>query len=337
MTEHQTAHLRMLDLTFVALVIHRAVYAATVLGIPDILGEHKKGSDAVAEAANADSDATYRLMRALSSAGVLTESEGKEFSLTELGSTLRSDIPGSMRGWVLFAGSPFYAGAWQEVVSSIQTGKPGWVKVHGTPFFDYLGDHPDAAATFDAAMTSLSSWEAKAVVEAYDFSSIGTLVDVGGGQGGLLAAVLKANPELRGVVFDQLETVSGAHEHLAREGLAERCEVVGGDFFDFVPPGDAYLLKYIVHDWDDEQAIRILANCRKSLAKGGKVLLVETVVPGPNEPDGAKIADLEMLVLLGSRERTEQEFGALLDRADLTLNRIVPTREYLKIVEAVET
>jgi len=327
---------RMLELTFVSLVVHRAIYAAAKLGIADLVAEAARTSDELADAVNADRDATYRLLRALASAGILEEHEGRSFSLTDLGTTLRSDIPGSMLGWVVFSGSPFYLAAWQEVVASIETGRSAFPAVHGAPFFDYLADHPEATAIFDAAMTSLSGWEAKAVVDAYDFGRTRTLVDVAGGQGLLLARILEANPELRGVLFDQPQTVPAAQAYLTAAALTERCDVVAGDFFASVPSGaDTYLLKYIVHDWDDESAIRILTNCRVAMADGGRVLLIETVVPGPEQPDYAKLGDLEMLVLLGSRERAVAEYDALLGHAGLARTRIVPTSEHLKIIEAV--
>ncbi len=331
----QAPHERILQMTYTALVVQRAVYAAVELGIPDLLADGAQTSEEIAEATRADRDATYRLMRALASAGLLTETDGRSFSLSELGAALRSGVEGSMRGWVLFSGSPPYMDAWREILTAVRTGKPVWEGLHGSPFFDYLRHHPDAAAAFDAAMTSLSAWEVKAVLDAYDFSSSRVVIDVGGGQGALLAAILKASPATRGVLFDQPQTVAGASAALADQGVSDRCEIVGGDFFESVPPGgDTYLLKYVVHDWDDESAVRILSNCRRAMPQDGKVLLVETVVPGPEEPDYAKIADLEMLLLLGSRERTVAEFEQVLSRAGLALTGVVPTSGYLEIVEA---
>jgi hypothetical protein len=329
---------RMLELTFVAFVVQRAIYAAARLGIADLLADGSRASDEIAHAANADADAMYRLLRALASVDVLTESEGRTFGLTELGETLRSDGEGSMRGWVLFSGAGFYLSAWQEIVSSIETGTPAFPRAHGASFFDYLAADADAQSIFDGAMTSLSGFEARAVCDAYDFSATRTLVDIAGGQGTLLASVLEANPHCRGVLFDQPQTVASARSYLAARGLADRSEVVEGDFFASVPAGaDTYLLKYIVHDWDDESAIRILTNCREAMAPAGKVLLAEIVMQGRGRLGYPELSDLEMLVLLGSRERTVEEYETLLGRAGLSVKSIVPTLEHLVIIEAVES
>ncbi len=335
MSERSALHRTMLDLTFTALVVHRAIYAAAELKIPDLLANGPRFSDEVAQDTGCDADATYRLMRTLASSGVLTESAGRKFALTDLGATLRTDAHGSRRDWVLFSGSTTYIEAWQDIVATVRTGEPAWNRVHGAPFFDYLGEHPEDAKIFDRAMTSLSSWEVEAVLEAFDFGGIGTLVDIGGGEGRFLASILTATPVSRGVVFDQPDTIAAAESFLAREGLSARCEAVAGDFFESVPAGgDAYLLKYIVHDWDDEAAVKILANCRRAMTADARILLVETVVPGPEQPHYAKLQDLEMLVLLGSRERTVDDYQALFERAGLALTRVIPTTGYLSIVEA---
>jgi hypothetical protein len=325
----------MLDLTFGALVVHRAIYAAADLQIADFLASGARSSDEIAEQTGCDADATYRLMRTLSSAGVLAETVGRTFSLTELGETLKSDTHGSMRDWVLFSGSSTYVEAWQDIVRTIRSGEPAWDRVRGVPFFDYLGADPEEAAVFDRAMTSLSSWEVEAVLEKFDFAGFKLLVDIGGGEGSFLASILKATPGSRGIIFDQAEPIAAAQRLVAQEGLAERCEAVAGDFFASVPAGgDAYLLKYVIHDWDDEAAIRILKNCRRAMAADTKILLFETVVPGPQEPHYAKLQDLEMLVLLGSRERTTDDYRSLLERAGLALTRVISTSGYLSVVEA---
>jgi hypothetical protein len=327
--------MEMLDLTFSALVVHRAIYAAAELKIPDLLADHSRSSDEIAEATGCDADATYRLMRALASAGVLAESVGRMFELTELARTLVSDAHGSMRDWVLFSGSSNYVEAWQDILDTVRTGEPAWDRVRGVPFFDYLKEHPEDAALFDRAMTSLSSWEVEAVLETMDFSAFPMIVDIGGGEGRFLASILKTTPRSRGVIFDQPATLGAAQSFLARAGLAGRCDAVAGDFFASVPAGgDAYLLKYIVHDWDDEAAINILRNCRTAMTADASIFLFETVIPGPEESHLAKLQDLEMLLLLGSRERTVDDYRSLLARADLVLTRVMPTRGYLTIIEA---
>ena len=233
------------------------------------------------------------------------------------------------------SGEPFYLQAWEQVVHSIQTGQPAWEHVHKMPIFEYIGRHPEAARIFDQAMTSLSAGEAPAIVGAYDFSGIRKLADIGGGQGVLLRAILRSQPRLSGMLFDRPDAVAGLHEELAREGLAERCEIVPGDFFQAVPAGaDAYMLKYVIHDWDDERSLAILRSCRKVMQNDAKLLLVETIVPAPGEPHFAKLQDLEMLVVAGAQERTVEEYSRLLEQAGFELVRVVPTSEPASILEA---
>jgi hypothetical protein len=335
------ASAQILEMSYTALVIYRAVYVAAKLGIPDLLQDRPIRSDEIAQATGMHPGALYRLLRALSSAGFVSELPERRFALTPLGSALRSDVPGSMRAWVIFSGEPFYLQAWQEILYSIQTGKPAFEKVHGMPGFDYLRQHPEAATIFDEAMTSLSQVAAQAVVGAVDFSGFRTLVDVGGGHGTLLTTILNAHPQLHGILFDQPQVVEAARNRIASEGLTHRCDVVAGDFFQSVPPGgDAYILKYIIHDWDDEHSITILRNCRQAMTEEARLFLVELVVPPAGEPHDAHYSDLEMLVMLGSQERMLEEYASLFNQAQFRLGRVVPTQkplsiEPLSIVEAV--
>jgi hypothetical protein len=331
-----SASAHILDMSYTALVTCRAMYVATKLGIPDLLQDRQLKSEELAKATSVHPRALYRLLCALSNAGVVSESWDHDFSLTSVGSAPRSDVPGSMRALVLFCGEPFYLQMWQELLYSIQTGKPAWEKVHGLPFFAYLRQHPEAGTLFDETMTSISAGEAQAVAAAYDFSPFRTLVDVGGGHGKLLTTILQATPQLRGLLYDQPQVVDAARDHIASAGLADRCDIVGGDFLQSVPRGgDAYILKYIIHDWEDERSAVILKNCRQAMTRDARLLLVETVLPPPGEPHYAKIQDLEMLALLGSQERTLEEYAALLDRAQFKLAGVVPTQEPLSIIEAI--
>jgi hypothetical protein len=330
------ASAQILHMSFTALVTARAVYVAAKLGIPDLLQDQQLQNEELAQATGTRPGALYRLLRALSSAGIVSEFPERRFALTPVGRVLRSDVPGSMRYLVLFCGEPFYLQAWQEILYSIQTGKPAWDKVHGMAVFDYYRQHSEAGRIFDEAMTSLSWAEAHAVVRAFDFSRVRTLVDVGGGHGTLLMTILKANPQLHGILFDQPQVVEGARSRITSEGLTSRCDVVAGDFFQVVPRGgDAYMLKSIIHDWDDEHSVAILNNCRQAMAQEARLLVVETVVPPPGEPHYAKYQDLEMLVMLGSQERTVEEYTALLRRAQFELVRVLPTQEPLSIIESV--
>ena len=337
MTHDETAppSLEILEITYSNLVIARALYAFAKLGIADLFGHEPASCEQLAAAAGVDPRALYRLLRTLSTANAVSEAEDHTFTLGPLGELLRSDVPGSMRAWVIFSGEPYYLQAWEQIVHSIQTGRPAWELVHETPIFEYFGSHPEAGAIFDQAMTSLSAGEAPAILDAYDFSSIHKLVDIGGGEGLLLRTILRSNPTMTGVLFDRPDALTVVHEQLAQEGLAERCEVVPGDFFQSVPEGgDAYLLKYVIHDWDDERSLAILENCRLAMTNDSKLLLVETVIPAPGEPHFAKLQDLEMLVVAGAQERTLEEYSLLLERAGFELARVVPTTEPASILEA---
>jgi len=328
---------QILEMSYTALIVYRAVYVATKLGIPDLFEDEPLDSETIARATNTHPRALYRLLRTLSSAGIVSESRDHRFMLTPLGRMLRNDVPGSMRAWIIFSGEAFYLQAWQELLHSIQTGKPAWDKVHGMAFFEYLRQHPEAALNFDEAMTGFSHGEAQAVVSAFDFSCFRTVVDVGGGHGALLATILKSHPQLHGVLFDQPQVVEGARSHLANNGLMHRCEIIEGDFLQSIPRGnDAYILKYILHDWDDDRCLTILNNCRRAMTFDARLLVVEAVVPAPGEPHYAKYQDLEMLLLFGSQERTVEEYTALFERTGFRLVRVVPTPgQPLSIVEAV--
>jgi len=231
--------------------------------------------------------------------------------------------------------------SWGEVLHSLQTEETGFKMVFGQELFPYLTEHPAAAAVFNEAMTNMTMQVAAAVVAAYDFTQFGTLVDVGGGSGSLLMAILRANPALRGVLFDVPHVAEEAQKRITAAGLAEQCVVEAGDFFQAVPPaGDAYLLKWIIHDWDDEQSVTILRNCHRAMAKGGRLLLVEAVIPRGNAPFFHKFIDLTMLMLLGGHERTEAEYHALLEAAGFRLTSITPTQSEItqsemSVIEAV--
>ena len=326
---------RVLEITHTAFVAGRVLYVIAKLGIADLLKDGARNSEELASATGTHATSLYRVLRAAASVGVLSECQHRRFALTEVGSTLRSDVSDSLRGWVLYTGESWNLQAWQELLHSVRTGEHAWERAHGVPFFEYLSRHPDASAIFDAAMSNFSRWDAAVVPMAYDFSQFRTVVDVGGGQGALLVSILKANPGVRGVLYDQAHVVERARETIAREGLESRCEIVSGSFFESVPGGaDAYVLKYIIHDWRDDQADVILANCRHAMTSSAKLLLIEMVVPPPGESHLAKTSDVEMLVMLGSPERTVDEYEKLLNRAGFQLARVAGTPEAMSIIEA---
>jgi hypothetical protein len=326
----------MLQLTMGALV-SQAVSVIARLGVADVLAAGPQPVEQIAQRVGAHRSALYRVLRALGDVGVVAELENRQFALTPLSELLRSDVPGSLRGWATMVGMPFHRYPWTDLYETVLTGESAFDRVHGTKVFDYLAEHPEDAAIFDAAMTSISTNESVSIAKAYDFSRFNTIVDVGGGRGGLLAAILSANPHLQGVLFDVPTVVAGIDDELAAAEVVGRCEVVSGDFFDSVPDGaDAYLLSAIIHDWDDDQAVQILRTCRAAMTDRACVLLAEIVLPGGPAPSMGKLADLEMLVMTaGGRQRTEAELRALLGRAGLRLTRTIPSTSMVSLVEAV--
>jgi hypothetical protein len=265
-----------------------------------------------------------RLLRALTSLGVFVEDTSSRYGQTPLSEPLRADHPESVRPLAMMMGARFFWEPIGRLDESIRTGQTAFERVYAQPFFRHLADHPEDAAVFNAAMSSMPSYNAD-IVAAYDFSPFRRIVDVGGGQGALLAAILEANPQARGVLHDLPSVVAGASA-LRSDGGAGRCDIVGGDFFDGVPEGgDAYLLKGVIHDWPDARAMTILKNCRRAIRSGGTLILVDNVLTGSDDP-GRALMDLLMMVLTGGRERTEAEFRSLLGKAGFALTRVIPTR-----------
>ncbi|MBI3300999.1 MAG: methyltransferase [Deltaproteobacteria bacterium] len=308
----------------------QAIYVAAKLGLADLLKDGPKSGAELAQATRTHAPSLTRLLRALASIGVLAESEDGRFELTPLGACLQSGVPGSVRAAAIMFGETLYR-AWSGLLQSVQTGETAFGHVFGTPIYQYFAQHPEAAAVFNEAMIEMTTQVAAAVVAAYDFSRFGKLVDVGGGYGTLVAAILQATPTLSGVVLDRPQVAEGARKYIEAAGLAGRCAVVGGDFFESVPSGgDAYVLKSIIHAWDDDRSIRILTNCYRVMAGEGPLLLVERVLPARTSHSSAAQAvtlnDLNMLVTSGGHERTEAEFRALFTAAGFTLTRIIATQ-----------
>jgi hypothetical protein len=326
----------MRQLTFGALV-SQAISVIARFGVADALAAGPRQVDDIARLVGAHGPALYRLLRALGDVGVVAELEDRQFALTPLGELLRSDVPGSLRGWATMVGMPFHRYPWTDLYETVRTGKSAFDRVHGKEVFEYLAEHPEDAAVFDAAMTSISTAETASIVKAYDFSRFRTIVDVGGGRGGLLAAILSDNPNLQGVLFDIPTVVAESGEELSGVEIVDRCKVISGDFFESVPEGgDAYLLSNVIHDWDDDRAAQILGRCRAAMGDSACVLLAEVVLPEGREPSMGKLADLEMLVMTaGGRQRTEAEYHALFGRVGLRLARIVPSAGMVSLVEAV--
>ena len=321
-------------------LVTQLIHAAATLGVADLLHSGPKSCHELATSLRVDAEALYRVLRALASLGIFEETDSRRFALTAMAQPLRSDVPGSLRASALLYGDRWWWQACGELLHSVRTGQPAFDHVHGKALFAYLDDAADAAATFNDHQTSMTQQDAAAVIGAYDFSEYATVVDVGGGHGALTAAILKACPQTTAVLFDQPAVIEGAKQRLRAEGVADRCECIAGDFFESVPEGgDAYVLKDIVHDWDDDRAMAILRNCRRVMAHAPvvtrRVLLVEKVIPPGNVPFPGKLTDITMLLVAGGRERTVKEYEALLTGAGLAIARIVPTSSPASVIEAV--
>ena len=313
----------------------QALYVAAKVGIADLLVDGPKPISELATATDTDAPSLYRILRALASNGVFAELDNKVFELTATAELLRSDIAGSLRDVAIFMGEDWHWQVWGNTLYSVRTGKPAWDQVHGKAVFPYLDANPKAARIFNRAMTSFSSMATKAVVEAYDFSGIDTLVDIAGGHGRLLTDILEANPKTRGILFDLPNVISGARERVALTKVAQRVEFATGDFFAEVSAGgDAYIMKHVIHDWDDERALTILKNIRRVLNQRGRLLLVEALIADGNCADFGKLLDIEMLVSPGGKERTAAEYKELLAQAGFRLTRIIPTKSPYSVIEA---
>lgn len=315
--------------------ISRAIYIVAKLGIADHLAGGPKTAEEIAAATGTHSGAIYRIFRALSSVGVLTEEADQRFGLTPLSETLRTDAPGSLRAFATVELGEEHYPAWGELLYSVKTGEIAFDKHFGMPIWEFFAKNPENARTFDDAMTNVSLAIKDAILASYDATTIRKLADIAGGHGSLLAAILKSNPEMKGVLFDLPGVTEGARKRIEAEGLSDRCEVIAGSFFESVPEGaDAYIMKWIIHDWDDERSIAIFKNIRRAIAEGGKLLLVEAVVPPGSEPHFSKFIDLNMLVMTGGRERTEEEYRRLLEAGGFKLTKVIPTDSPMSIIEA---
>ncbi len=292
-------------------IVSQAIYAIGQLGVADLLADGPLTVEELAAATSVDADALQRFLRALAAEDMFVEEPAGTFALTRLGGLMRSDAPGSLRHFSALMAEEAYV-AWSEALHSLRTGKPAFEEVYGKPHFEWLADHPEASEKFNRAQAGLVTLRLLPLLER-PWEDIGTVVDVGGGNGVLLTELLGRNEHLEGIVFDLPHVVAEAEQTLAEGGVADRATCVGGDFFDRIPAGrDVYVLAQILHDWSDDEAVAILKRCRDAIPDGGRLLIVEHVVPAGNAPHPAKLLDLHMLVLLGGRERTENQWAELL-------------------------
>ena len=318
--------------------ISRCVYAVAELGIADLLAQGPRSSQELATTTGTHEPSLYRVLRVLTALGVFEEHQARHFGLTLVGERLRTGATAGMRSWATFTEAVGGVRPFAHILETIRTGTPGRQIESGVDLFEFLTDNPQAAAIFDAAMAERTAAYAPSVADTYDFSDIRTLTDLGGGNGTLLVEILRRHRHLSGVLFEIPTVAARAHAVLAATDLADRCTILAGDFFQSVPSADCYLLANVLHDWDDTRSIDILQNCRQAMPGAGRVLIVERLIPEDgNDPLPTLLSDINMLVLTGGRERTNAEYGALLQAAGLRLAQVVPVAFPYGIIEGVTT
>jgi len=314
--------------------ISRAVYVLAKLGIPDLLAKQPCSTEELAQLTETHAPSLARVLRALVSVGVLAQAADGKLSLTPLSETLRTDAPGSVRWFAISELGEEHYPAWGDLMYSVKTGGIAFDHVFGMDIWEFFRSHPENARIFNDSMSGMTAAVNEAILSRYDFSGIKKLVDVGGGHGALITSILNANPGMSGVLFDAPVVIEGAVPRLQAAGMSERCDAVSGDFFKEVPAGaDAYILKWIIHDWDDARATAILRNCRRAVTANGRLLLVDVVIPTTDEPHFGKFIDLNMMIMAGGLERTEEQFSELLANSGFRLTRVVHTESPFGIVE----
>ena len=336
MEERQShpAHVGMLQLLNGAYVAG-AVSCLAQLGIPDLIEAAPKSAEELARKIGADPQALYRLMRATASVGVLSEGRDGRFSQTPMSAVLRSDAAPGLRAFAIMGGREWHGRGWSHLHHCVRTGKQALDQIYGTPVFEFLNQNPVEAQIFNDAMTELSMIDGPAVAEAFNFEGIRSIVDVGGGHGLLLATILKRNTHLHGTLYEIQRVIEGAANGPLKP-VMERCTLASGDMFSSVPAGaDAYIMKHIIHDWPDDQCLKILKACRKSVNSGGRLLVVDNVIQPGNDFSPGKFLDLQMLIFPGGCERSEKQFRDLFAGASWQLSRIIPTTAGDSIVEGV--
>ena len=317
--------------------ISQLIYVIAKLGIPDLLREGPRSAEELAAKTGTHAPSLYRVLRALTTVGVLFEDERGNFYLTPLSLHLRSEVHGSLRSMAIMFGEPWHWDVWGSLLHSVRTGQPAFEHVHGMGTYEYVTEHADVAAVYDSAMTSITRQTAAAIADGYDFDGVKTIVDIGGGHGTLLIDLLTAHPHLSGTVYDLPHVVEGAKPAIEAAGLADRLYAVGGDCFEHIPPGaDAYITKSFIHSFDDEQASRVLRTIREAMPPHGRVLVCEMVLPDDNEPHFGKLLDIEMLTQSADgRDRTQDQFRELFASAGLTLRKVHDTDSPVSVIEGV--
>ncbi len=316
--------------------VSQAVHIAARLGIADLVKEQPQTAADLAEATGTHAPSLSRVLRALVSVSIFVEDEQGRFVTTPLAATLQTDAPGTLRWMAMVELGQEHFQAWGNLMHSVKTGEIAFDHHFGQPVWEYYAQHPDHAQNFNHEMSGLTGMIHQAVLNAYDFSGIRKIVDVAGGLGGQLSEILKTYPAMQGVLFDLPHVIAEAGPLLDAAGVKDRCELTSGSFFESVPTGgDAYILKWIIHDWDDERSVTILNNCRRAMTENGRLLLVEMVIPPGNQPDLSKFMDLNMMVMTGGRERTAADFSGLFSAAGFSLTRVVTTESMMSVIEGV--
>jgi O-methyltransferase domain/Dimerisation domain len=317
--------------------VARCVYVAAKLGIADLIKDEPRTADELATATGTHGPSLFRVLRALASVGVITQDNDNRFGATPLSQTLCTGVPGSIRAFAMTELGEEHYPAWGELLYSVRTGGIAFDKAFGEPVWEFFAKNAENAQIFNDAMSAMTAMANEAVHSVYQFAGIGTIIDVGGGHGGLITSILKKNAGMRGILFDSPQVIEGAKPAMQESsGVGDRCQLVAGDFFKSVPEGsDAIVMKWIIHDWNDEQSVAIMKNCHRALPANGKLILIEAVVPATSEPHFSKFIDLNMLVITGGRERTEEEFRKLYEASGFRLTRIVPTESPFSVIEGV--
>ncbi|GBE03018.1 multifunctional cyclase-dehydratase-3-O-methyl transferase TcmN [bacterium BMS3Bbin06] len=317
-------------------VISRLIYVVAKLGIADFLKNGPMSCEQLAKSVNVNSSSLYRALRTLASVGVFSETEAGIFKQTKMSKLLESDIAGSQRAVAMLVWEPWWRQGWDELLYSVETGKVGFDHVHGMGLFEYLSRNADASSLFNKAMDSFTGQEIDSILSSYDFSNFTKIVDIGGGNGAFMCAILKSCPDVNGILFDLPNTIATARKLMKENAEEKRCDLIAGDFFKSMPVGgDLYTLKSVIHDWDDERAIDLLKNCHKAMAGDGRLLLIERVIPSGDVPSAGKIMDIVMMVNLGGLERNANEYEALLNESGFRLTGIIPTGSAMSIIECV--
>ena len=334
-TESVPPHVQLIQMGTAAW-ISMIVHGAAKIGLADHLGSGAKTAEQLSGPTGTHTHSLHRFMRTLAGLGLLTEGPTRHFALTPLGEALKRDAPGAAWATVLTFGGKHFWSVMSEFPYCLQTGETGQQKATGMPLFQYLAQHPDEASLFSETMVGFHGGEPPAIAAAYDFSAIGTLVDVGGATGNLLTTILASYPQLRGMLFDLPHVERDAQALIASRGMTGRISVIPGSFFERIPEGgDAYLMSHVIHDWNEDQCLTILGNCRKVMPPRGRLLIVESVLPPGDTMHEGKLLDMVMLLAPGGEERNEEEYRALLARAGFRLSRVVPTSSAVSVIEAV--